>query len=84
MKKLNKITKYDTYELCQYAQEKYGMTNNEWHKKVWSPYMCNDAVEGYLHYTKTENPENILQEQINDFLDDYPELNGEVTFEFTD
>lgn len=74
----------DTSEFRVYCMSKYGMTNNEWHKKVWRPFMCDDFmnVGPFVWYEKEDKPTNILQEMINDFLDDYPELGGNIRIYF--
>lgn len=84
MRKLNTKTVVDTYELCKYAEEKYGMNNPQWHKKVWRPYFVKFIMNGPVTFymEDLENPTNILEEQIKDFLTDYPELNGKVTFQY--
>ena len=73
-----------TYELCVYAEEKYGMSNSEWHKKVWRPHFMNYIIHGPATFDMNDvkNPSNILEEQIKDFLEDNTELNGTVTFFF--
>lgn len=88
--KLKTLTLVDTFEFTKWAQEKYGMSNNEWHKKIWSDSldgngMCRYLEHGnsYVTFTKFEKPDNLLEEHINAFLDDFPELEGKVSFIFT-
>jgi len=83
MSKIKTITMVDTHELCKYAEDKYGMDNNKWHSKVWRPFMVDYIMDGPCTFSKVENPDNLLEEQINDFLEDNPELGGKVTFIFT-
>jgi hypothetical protein len=69
-----------------WAMEKYGMTNSEWHKKIWNSKegLCYYLEDGpYVTFSKIENPKNLLEEHVNEFLNDFPELNGEVSFIFT-
>lgn len=84
MKQLEIKTMIDSYQLCQWAQDKYGITNNEWHKKIWrGQNFCDHFMEnGMATFSYVDNPITELQEHINAFLDDYPELNGTVNFYF--
>ena len=84
MRQLEKRVVVNVFQLTLYAEEKYGMENNPWHKQVWRPYMMEYLMDGMCTFERTDNPDNILEEQINDFLLDYPELNGSVTFYFDD
>lgn len=84
--KLETLSLVDTYQLCLWAEEKYGMSNNEWHKKIWrgKDGLC-ECFENttYVTFEKTTEPETLLEEHINEFLEDFPELNGKVSFIFT-
>lgn len=75
---------YDTTEFSDWAQEKYNMSNNEWHKKIWSPLMCDYFMNSNssVRFSKMENPENILDEHLNEFLDEVVKDNY-VWLEFT-
>ena len=63
------------------------MSNNEWHKKIWhgKDGLCSWIEVGtpYVTCEKTEKPETLLEEHINDFLDEFPEFNGRVSLIFT-
>jgi len=80
---LKTLTLVDTCEFQRWAEETYAMSSDEWYKKIWrllSDYMMDGP---YTTFNKTENPENLLEEHINEFLDDCSQLNGEVSFIFT-
>lgn len=85
--KLKTLTLVDTYDFMQWAMKKYDMTNNEWHKKIWhgESDMCEQILNGgsYITYERIKNPETLLEEHVNAFLDDFPELNDKVSFIFT-
>lgn len=76
---------YDTCEFSNWAQSKYNMTNHEWHKKIWNPFMCNYFTNSNssVQFSKTENPENIFDEHMNDFLNEFIKEDF-VWLEFTD
>lgn len=85
--KLKTLTLVDTHQFLLWAEEKYNMTNDEWHEEIWHGemgllYYLEDSK--YTTFGRTENPETILEKHVNEFLDDFPELNGEVSFIFTD
>ena len=90
MRKAKTRQMVDTYELCVYAEEKYGMGNSEWHDKVWhgeggGDYgLCDYIMEGPVTFEVTKNPKTERERQVNDFLSDNPELKGKVTFFFDD
>jgi hypothetical protein len=73
-----------TSELLNYAMRKYNMSNNEWHEKIWRPFFIDCIIDGPARFDleDLENPTNIFEEQIKDFLLDNPELNNTVTFYF--
>lgn len=84
--KLETLTLVDTCELQRWAEEKHGMSSNDWHKKIWN------SEKGFLYYmeggpycrfSKIESPQNLFEEHLNEFLDDFPELGGSVSFIFT-
>ena len=74
----------DTYDFMQYCIKKYGYTNNSWNKEIWRKLMVDGFIsESYKCYIFKDNPENILEEHINDFLIDFPEFKNRVYFIFT-
>jgi hypothetical protein len=77
----------DTSDFMDWAMKKYNMTNSEWHDKIWhgESDMCERIINGgpYITYERTENPENLLEEHVNEFLDEFPDFNGQVSFIFT-
>ena len=77
----------DTSDFMDWAMKKYNMTNSEWHDKIWhgESDMCERIINGgpYVTYERTENPENLLEEHVNAFLDEFPDFNGQVSFIFT-
>lgn len=84
--KIKTLTLVDTAEFERWACEKYNMSNDEWNKKIWRSqkgllYYMEDG--SYSTYEKTEKPETLLEEHINDFLDEFPEFNGRVSLIFT-
>ncbi len=85
--KLQTITLVDTHQFLLWAEYKYGMSNSEWHTKIWRSedglcdYISNCGA--YVTFEKIENPETLLEEHVNAFLEDYPELGGKVSFIFT-
>ena len=86
--KLKTLTLVDTSDFMKWAMAKYGMSNSEWHKKIWRgknglcDYILN--VGGpYVTFPRIKNPETLLEEHVNAFLDDFPELNDKVSFIFT-
>jgi len=82
--KIKTLTLVDTFDFSQWAQEKYNMTNSEWHDKIWRKFMVTYFEDGpFTTFTKIENPSNIFEEHINDFLDEFPEFKGEVSLIFT-
>jgi len=85
--KLKTLQMIDTYEFMTWAMKKYDMTNSEWHDKIWhgESDMCEHILNGgpYITYERIENPETLLEEHVNAFLDDFPELNDKVSFIFT-
>lgn len=64
---------YDTTEFSDWSQSKYNMTNNEWHKQIWRPFMCDYFVNSNssIMFSKKENPENIFEEHMNNFLKEF-------------
>lgn len=85
--KLKTLTLVDTSDFMYWAIEKYGMTNSEWHNKIWKGKegLCSYMENGpYITFTREENPTTLLEKHANEFLDDFPELNGKVSFIFTD
>ena len=85
--KLETLTLVDTHQFCLWAEEKYGMTNNEWHSKIWRGKngLCEFILNGgpFVRFPKIEEPKTLLEEHINAFLEDFPELGGQVSFIFT-
>lgn len=81
----------DTHDFMRWAMNKYGMTNEEWHDKIWhgdgEDYkgLCDHILDSgsYVTFNRAENPDNLFEEHINAFLDDFPELNNKVSFVFT-
>ena len=76
----------DTTVFMEWAMLKYGMTNSEWHRKIWRPYMCDYFMEsrGSVGFGRVEKPENEFQVQMNDFVEEMREELGEtVWMEFT-
>lgn len=64
--------------------ESQGSPDGDFHKKIWSPIMCNSFMDGpYSSFERQENPENILDEWVNKFFDAYPEFEDRVKFMFT-
>jgi len=83
-KGLSLIVLVDTSEFSSFCQREFDMTNNEWGKKIWRKYMCDDFMSGsYVWYDRFENPENEFEEMLNAFLDAYPELEDSVKMIFT-
>lgn len=84
--KLKTLTLVDTTEFCRWAEEKLGMSHDEWHEKIWDGkkglryYLENGP---YTTFSREENPKTLLEEHVNKFLDDFPELGGKVSFIFT-
>ena len=78
-------TVIDTHDFSLWAHEKYNMTNNDWNKIVWRPYMMDYFMNGYsiVGFTKFENPKNIFEEHMNEFIDEHSELGETVWMEFT-
>lgn len=73
----------DTSEFHDFYKSQ-GSPDGEFHKKIWRPFMCDYFMDGsYTNFSITENPENLLDEWINKFLEHYPELGGSVNFIFT-
>lgn len=81
--KLETITMVDTCEFERWAMEKYGMDSQEWHEKIWRAELCGRFEKTWAAFTKYKEPATLLQEHINAFLDDFPELGGIVRFVFT-
>lgn len=85
--KLKTLTLVDTYEFMRWGMKKYGMTNEEWHEKIWDgknglcDYISN--FPPYVTFSKINNPSTLLGEHVNEFLKDFPELNDSVSFIFT-
>lgn len=76
----------DTSDFMRYCINKYGYTNGSWHKVIWHKCgMCESILNngGNTQYSRTKKPENVLDEHVNDFLNDFPELEDRVTFIFT-
>lgn len=75
----------DTTDFSDWSMGKYGMSNGEWHKRVWRPFMCDYFLEssGSVGFSKSETPENIFEEHLNDFIDEHPELGDTIWMEFT-
>lgn len=75
----------DTSDFEKWAQGKYNMTSNEWHQKIWRPFMCDYFMSGSgsVGFSKKETPENIFEEQMNDFIIDNPQLGETIWIEFT-
>lgn len=84
---LKTITLVDTYEFCLWAERKYGMSNPVWHSKVWRGEngLCDYILNGgpYVTFSTIDKPKTLLEEHINAFLEEYPELGGKVSFIFT-
>lgn len=78
-------TVIDTDEFSLWAQEKYNISNNDWNKIIWRPYMMDYFMNGgsSVGFTKFENPENIFEEHMNEFIDEHPEFGETVWMEFT-
>jgi hypothetical protein len=74
---------YDTSEFMDWSMAKYGMTNGNWHKLIWRPYMCDYFMNGHssVGFSKFEKPDNIFEEQMNDFIDEIKD--SIVWIEFT-
>lgn len=82
-KGLKLMVMVDTYEFQKFYQSQ-GSPDGDFHKVIWRPLMCEDFMgESYCHYSRYDNPEDLLQEWINKFLDAYPELGGSVRMIFT-
>ena len=78
-------TVIDTTDFSNWAQREYNMTNDEWHKKIWRPYMCNYFMDSYssVGFSKKENPANIFEEHMNEFIAQNPQLGDVIWIEFT-
>lgn len=82
--KIKTLKLVDTSDFADWAQKKYGMNNSEWHDKIWRPLMVQYFEDGpYTTFSKSKEPENIFEEHINDFLDEFPEFEGKVSLIFT-
>ena len=73
----------DTSEFHDFYKSQ-GSPDGEFNKKIWRPLMCERFMsDSYSSFSITENPDNLLDEWINKFLEHYPELGGSVNFIFT-
>lgn len=73
----------DTWEFQKFYVA-HGSPDGDFHKKIWRPLMYNYFCDGsYSSFSITENPENLLDEWINKFLNAYPEFEGSVKMIFT-
>ncbi len=80
-------TYVDTSDFMKWACQKYNMTSNEWHKKIWR------SEKGLLYYIEGDNkvtftqddvlPNELLNEHLQDFFNEFPEFNGKVSMIFT-
>lgn len=74
----------DTFEFEKFCESNFNMNNSEWHSKIWRPYMCDYFMDGpYARFQRKSNPKNVFEEQLNAFLDTYPELGDRVKMIFT-
>lgn len=78
-------TVIDTSDFSDWAMEKYNLSNNDWHKIIWRPFMCDHFMHGSgsVGFSKTENPQNIFEEHMNEFILEHPELGETIWIEFT-
>ncbi len=78
-------TVIDTSDFSDWSMKKYGMTNNEWHKRIWRPFMCDYFTHGLssVGFSKISNPENVFEEHMNDFIDENPQLGEIIWIEFS-
>lgn len=80
---------FDTADFQKWAEKKYGLSNQEWHDLIWHNSkgvkgLCEHFDETtYVTLKRYAEPKTPLEIHINDFLDEYPELNDEITLEFT-
>ena len=87
--RFKKLTMLDTYQFQQWAEKKYGLSNQEWHNEIWHNKngvigLCEHFDETtYVTFKRFAEPKSPLEIHINAFLDEYPELNNEITLEFT-
>ena len=75
----------DTCDFMDYCINKHGYTNGSFHDKIWRPHMC-DCIsngEAYASFSRNANPENVFDELLNSFLDDFPEFGNDVSMIFT-
>ncbi len=80
---LNLVVCVDTWEFQKFY-ESHGSPDGDFHDKIWRPFMSDIFCNGsYSSFSITENPDNLLDEWINKFLDTYPEFEGEVKMIFT-
>lgn len=78
-------TVIDTTDFADWSMKTYNMSNSKWHDKVWRPYMCDYFLNGSgsVGFSLKENPENIFEEHMNDFIMEHPELGETIWIEFT-
>lgn len=82
------IEVYNVNILQKWGTWKYGITDNEWHDKYWSPHngFCGEFMdpEPFVEFTYKEAPVTMIDCYMNAFFKDHPELNGVIRLYFDD
>ena len=75
---------YEFQKFC--IREKIVEDDREYHDKLWDRCKLSEAFfDGvFVIFSYFNEPKNLLQEAINEFLEFYPEFEGEVRFYFDD
>jgi hypothetical protein len=75
----------DTTEFSHWAMKKYGLSNSDWHKIIWRPFMCDYFMDGNgsVGFSHMDEPTNIFEEHMNEFIKENSQLGTTIWIEFT-
>ena len=78
----------DTTDFAKWSMRKYDLSNNDWYKIIWRPFMCDYFMNGNcsVGFSKVINPENLFEIHMNEFIEENPHfITNETTvwIEFT-
>lgn len=79
---LNTIEVITVRDLEVWGMWKYGISENAWHDLYWCPHngflQFFEDVLPYHTFEYTDNPKTMTEKYMNEFFEDYPNLDGEV------
>jgi hypothetical protein len=66
----------DIEDFCDWSMKKYGLSSNDWHRLIFRPFMFDYFINAHasVGFSITENPRNLFEEHMNEFINENPQL----------